>query len=1602
MHLMKRRLGFWIMLGLAGASPSLSQIISFQNLPYKVNQTLSTVDGWTKPQSGGYSDLFMVRSNAVDHFVRYAGTDAGFLYRDFTKQLGQIDLRWRWRSSGDSTRLCVAAGSAITSGIQNSERAKACLEGLKIVGSGQLDMPGTSKLSKDTWYYMRLRVDLTHGQYTLFIASDSLRADEKTEIVPSLVKGVIQTTNNNVFRVLLSSDKNGGTGDVDDIDWEPVSVWTGDAPDAGWYSPNNWNGPVPDTNTHVIFDGTSKSNCRLRAPAGVRTLTVAKDFADTLDLDTNYLAVLDNADFSGAAAYAFVPKKGYLLFASTRGQSLIPPVGKSLPPILHDAALNDAGTLRLDGSPFAMGLWQNSGTLDFNGHDLSLDGSLRVTHGGPASFAGLSGIAIVATGSAVFDGATGSLVGLSTAGGKPWHITVQDSLLARYAMVGNSVARVGDGSGSGIAIQSIEDGQGNVNWIFAAPPGFAQQPLNDSVTVGGDARFSVTVNSKVPVSLQWLVNDKPVPNRTDSVFNVKGVKRAYQDSVVTCRAVNMAGAVFSNPARIIVLFPSPSVDKQPQTFSDSLRIHIASRLAGAPLAVSLNGGPWQPTDGNLLLRDSTLVLARSTLDGDSGDISTWNYPIQRLKQAELPNILPEQTGFDDSITVKMLPVTPGSRIFYVRSQSEPDTNSTFYTGPFVLRATTTIRAFAVAAGYRPSEIRTRIFIRNIPDTLPRPPHPSASPGGVPFGDSLLVRLTHPEKVAIYYDFHDPKKSPNWILYDTAGLMLRETTVLRAFAVRGSSISDTSEWIYTRQLEAPTAAPHGRDFPDSLQIQLLSKAGETVRYTLDGRLPNAKSTVYSGPFFIDSTASLNAAVFRGDTLASAVQTEVYRLVPTLFRPSPKGGEFAAGTIITLAASSPKARIYYTLDGSTPGVGSRLYDTAFALDTNATLKAVAASGQGSGLILSQPVVESYVFFAQGNRTLGAGDTLDLTSNYSITNPLAGGSTVEVTVLPSDSLSALRGFKDIQFGIRISLPEGAPAFPSLYLNEPAGEERALYELTPQGARFVTGEDAALLPEPGTYFLGVDTMAPVIAVSSETFTSGDSTRAAFTVQDNVTNLILDLDRSDAPNLGIAGEKITNQDIVTATLKAKSGASLIPLTIKLRVDDHSNKSSFPANPLAAYELAQKISSVRSPLNLRIGYGPGYPWDLVSVPMDLEKPVTLAKLRDDNSAKALIGMVWDAAAGDYRLLAADEAIEAGKSVWLGMEASLSSLVFPDVKTVPHFGKNVCRITLHKGWNQISNPGLTPLFWPYTERISEVLDASQVKSLHGFNGVGWTDTDTLLPWKGYFVFSKSSVDVTVDLLASPAVAPTTKRSAARTGFALNLGLGAFQRLRLGASTRARDGLGTEDEPQPPAASGNAPRLWSSRERTALGTDLMHWIPGALYGWKVVAGLPASPLPLGNSQVTPRAALVEGLDLPEGYAAWAVSSKRGLKFALKPGAGIPLFPGFTDSLEILAGPAAELDARLASVPSTAGDFRLAVSAPSRGLLLRLRLPQALSLSWSLWTPAGRAVDGGVLRLGEGIYEIPLRGGRTLAPGLYLFRAQWTGEAPAGALSTKVIVP
>jgi len=84
------------------------------------------------------------------------------------------------------------------------------------------------------------------------------------------------------------------------------------------------------------------------------------------------------------------------------------------------------------------------------------------------------------------------------------------------------------------------------------PPLIITQPINQTVTAGQSATFSVTATGTGPLTYQWFVNGVPISGATSSTYTTPPTTAGQSGSVYTVTVSNSVGSVTSNGATLTV------------------------------------------------------------------------------------------------------------------------------------------------------------------------------------------------------------------------------------------------------------------------------------------------------------------------------------------------------------------------------------------------------------------------------------------------------------------------------------------------------------------------------------------------------------------------------------------------------------------------------------------------------------------------------------------------------------------------------------------------------------------------------------------------------------------------------------------------------------------------------------------------------------------------------------------------------------------------------------------------------------------------------------------------------------------------------------------
>ena len=1123
-----------------------------------------------------------------------------------------------------------------------------------------------------------------------------------------------------------------------------------------------------------------------------------------------------------------------------------------------------------------------------------------------------------------------------------------------------------------------------------------------------DIRYTLDGSTPNQTGAQPSLQFKPGDNLTlTGTTTVRAI--AYKNGY---RASDMMTEVYTYvaPGKVV----KPTIRPVDPTFKASILCTL-STSDGSGIYFTTNGSNPALTPVNLytqpfLVTSTTTVTAIAAKPNFvNSDTLMKTYTLEKVQsKAQAPVATPPGARFSSQQKVTLTSGTDSTSIYYTVDGTTPDTSSTrkLYnplTGLTVAK-TLTLKAISILSkDFLNSDIKSWDF-KLVPLLS------SSLPSGSEFNLEATIKLTvAPANAEIRYTVDETKPILLWDKFPIDGLPISSTTTISAVAVLDGVTSPITRFSYSLkggQLAPPSPVTQGNTatFADSLKIFLFATDGAEIHYTVNGTLPTILSPIYQSPFWVDSTVTIEAIAIKKDFEHSKVMFASFTLIPNMPIITPIGGSYASTQRVTMSCSSKRAKLYYSLEPTDLTPENRIeyhpMDT-IVIRTDTTLKAVAVAGN----MASEVRTERYRIFGIKDTVLHPGDSYYLQGGYTISSPEDQSANVHIRLASADSLKLI-GFDGIQYGISLTLAENQPfdpppSFPGLIFTRSLSEKRSLYKVDPSGKiYFISGANTVTLAQPGIYFMGIDVSPPKITYLDEKILGNDSTSVSFSITDNVTNLVLDLKRSDDPLKNIRQLPLFSPAQFQVSLKNPLGV-IKSLDIQIIASDYQLSSYLPSDSKYVLSLSQSFGAFRGPPKWKVGLNPKHRYDLISIPLALNPPISLSALANTVPNMSIQGAVWSNELGKYIPVDPKATFQPGSAFWVSSYTRLSSLVLPSAKTFP-LGEAKFSVKIKHGWNQVGNPHLQKLFWPVSRANQDAYRSSPIKGLWGFNAeIGeYVESDSLEPWLGYFVYSYVTQDTTITLsnesMANGGLLKKFGELASEVS--LSMGWGNRRTLKLGALRNASNGLGREDEFELPHEN-SMNYLKALRDGHNLSTDWIRFEQDELLTWTVAMG--------GIGDALPPLKILEQI-LPEGYETWAVSKARSMKFKLEAGQSISASGLAQDTLIIYSGPREQIQKLkgLQKMADLAPDLNLTVFSKPGGFQLQIGLPTRARLNASLWEIDGKKV--GTFSMGpiaEGLYHFDFRSdfqgaGNGLKPGIYLLSLDVHGVGLNSRMTRKIV--
>lgn len=245
--------------------------------------------------------------------------------------------------------------------------------------------------------------------------------------------------------------------------------------------------------------------------------------------------------------------------------------------------------------------------------------------------------------------------------------------------------------------------------------------------------------------------------------------------------------------------------------------------------------------------------------------------------------------------------------------------------------------------------------------------PIIKPSSGDFVDSTQVNIktdiTLPNTV-IRYTIDGKQPSLTSPIF-TQNFTITDTTLVKAQVfvnnIATGEISQANIFVTSKASIAPILLEFSREsgtyeMATYLAITSPSANVQRIHYTLDGSEPTVASPKYWGTLIIINETQTVKAIAIGQLINSEVKTATYIITGPKVSISPNGGTVNSATAVTLNASLPQSKIYYTLDGTAPTENDYLYTNPISITANTILSAIAVLNNKIGEVATANFVFS----------------------------------------------------------------------------------------------------------------------------------------------------------------------------------------------------------------------------------------------------------------------------------------------------------------------------------------------------------------------------------------------------------------------------------------------------------------------------------------------------------------------------------------------------------------------------------------------------------------------------------------------------------------------
>ncbi len=360
---------------------------------------------------------------------------------------------------------------------------------------------------------------------------------------------------------------------------------------------------------------------------------------------------------------------------------------------------------------------------------------------------------------------------------------------------------------------------------------------------------SVTLSSSTPGAGFYYTIDGSTPTTSSSWYSspIKVSSNETVQAITWASKYNTSG-VSSASYTIQLPAAAPTFSPAAGTYNSTQTVSIKCSNTNAVIYYTTNGSA--PTASSAVYSGPVTVSSNETLSaialasgGSNSPVSQAGYTI--TPPATAPVYSPAAGGYGAVQTVTLSDATSGAAIYYTTNGSTPTAQSTVYTGPITVSASTNFQATALAPGGSLSPVTKAWYTITLPAATPVI---SPTPGTYNIIQSVTLNTSTPN-ATIYYTLDGSYPSTSSPVYTGPITATTNTSIIATASAPSYNTSAAVRASYIIVAPPPSIVPQ-LGTPGAATVTMADAVpGAVIYYTSNGSIPTTSSAVYNGPITV---------------------------------------------------------------------------------------------------------------------------------------------------------------------------------------------------------------------------------------------------------------------------------------------------------------------------------------------------------------------------------------------------------------------------------------------------------------------------------------------------------------------------------------------------------------------------------------------------------------------------------------------------------------------------------------------------------------------------------------------------------------------------------